>query len=260
MLRSLFVGDLHTKPDLLPLISSVAIRCHVDQIILLGDLCDDWQTSNTDQIRWLETFLDWYQRESIRFEIIPLLGNHDVPYWLSKTGPTFHSLRETVGFPGFKPGAHRRAHELLHMLPMRVAWSDGYVLATHAGLLHSWGEQFISGYEALSPIGIAGWLNQAVETVPLLADMYRQVGIMRGGDSLTPSPLWADKTELEKDGDDRLLQVVGHTPVTTVTCSRNVWFCDTFSTLSTGQSIGDKSLLLYEHTNHIVTPVSINAN
>lgn len=259
-MRILFVGDLHAKPDLLPLISSVAVRCHADRLILLGDLCDDWRISNNDQICWLETFIDWFHHESTRFDIIPLLGNHDVPYWLSKTGPTFHSLRETVGFPGFKPGAHRRAHELLHLLPMRVAWSDDHVLATHAGMLRSWGERFISGYEALSPIGIAGWLNQATETIPLLAVMYRQVGIMRGGEATTPSPLWADKTELEKDGDDRLLQVVGHTPVTTVTCSRNVWFCDTFSTMSTGQPVGDGSMLLYENISRTFTPVPINAN
>lgn len=259
MLSSLFVGDLHAKPDLLPLISSAAVRHHVDRIILLGDLCDDWQISNNDQIRWLETFINWFQRESTRFEIIPLLGNHDIPYWLSKNSPTFVKLKETVGFPGFKPGAHRRAHELLHQLPMRVAWSDNHVIATHAGILRSWGKQHIDGYEALSAVAIASQLNQAVETIPLLANMYRSVGVMRGGDSPTPSPLWADRTELEKDGDDCLIQIVGHTPVSTVTRIGSTWFCDTFSTTSTGRPIGDGSMLLYEEVNHIFTPIPVNA-
>lgn len=66
----------------------------------------------------------------------------------------------------------------------------------------------------------------------------------RGGDS-APSPLWADKSELIADYPAGLIQVVGHTPVTTVTNVDGLWFCDTMSTLPNGLPIGDSSMLLY---------------
>ena len=42
-----------------------------------------------------------------------------------------------------------------------------------------------------------------------------------------------------------LIQVVGHTPVPTVTNVDSLWFCDTMSTLPNGLPIGDGSMLLY---------------
>lgn len=81
-MRTLFVGDLHAKADLLPLISRVAQRENTDRMVLLGDVCDDWNVSNNGLIRFFETFTSWYRREAGEREVIPLLGNHDVPYFL----------------------------------------------------------------------------------------------------------------------------------------------------------------------------------
>ena len=51
-MRTLFVGDLHAKADLLPLISRVAQRENTDRMVLLGDVCDDWNVSNNGLIRF----------------------------------------------------------------------------------------------------------------------------------------------------------------------------------------------------------------
>lgn len=37
-MRTLFVGDLHAKADLLPLISRAAQRENTDRMVLLGDV------------------------------------------------------------------------------------------------------------------------------------------------------------------------------------------------------------------------------
>ena len=55
-MRTLFVGDLHAKADLLPLISRVAQRENTDRMVLLGDVCDDWNVSNNGLIRFFDTF------------------------------------------------------------------------------------------------------------------------------------------------------------------------------------------------------------
>lgn len=136
-MRTLFVGDLHAKADLLPLISRAAQRENTDRMVLLGDVCDDWNVSNNGLIRFFETFTSWYRREAGEREVIPLLGNHDVPYFLKQGSSSYARVRALA--PGFKPGAHRKVHELMQNIPFQLAWSDGNILATHAGLTRAWG-------------------------------------------------------------------------------------------------------------------------
>lgn len=138
-MRTLFVGDLHAKADLLPLISRVAQRENTDRMVLLGDVCDDWNVSNNGLIRFFETFTSWYRREAGEREVIPLLGNHDVPYFLKQGSSSYARVRALA--PGFKPGAHRKVHELMQNIPFQLAWSDGNILATHAGLTRAWGRR-----------------------------------------------------------------------------------------------------------------------
>lgn len=141
MTRTLFVGDLHAKADLLPLISRVAQRETAGRMVLLGDVCDDWNVSNNGLIRFFETFTSWYRREAGEREVIPLLGNHDVPYFLKQGSSSYARVRALA--PGFKPGAHRKVHELMQNTPFQLAWSDGNILATHAGcVLSSWSRPF----------------------------------------------------------------------------------------------------------------------
>lgn len=59
----------------------------------------------------------------------------------------------------------------------------------------------------------------------------------RDGGRSVPSPVWADRTELEADPWAGWTQVVGHTPVPTVTNAGGLWFCDTWTD-------GDGSMLL----------------
>ncbi len=92
-MRTLFVGDLHAKADLLPLISRVAQRENTDRMVLLGDVCDDWNVSNNGLIRFFETFTSWYRREAGEREVIPLLGNHDVPYFLKQGSSSYARVR-----------------------------------------------------------------------------------------------------------------------------------------------------------------------
>lgn len=78
MNRTLFAGDLHAKGDLLPFISNTADREHADRIV-------------------------------------PLLGNHDVPYFMQHGSASFARVRAQA--PGFKPGAQRRVHRFAVRVP-----------------------------------------------------------------------------------------------------------------------------------------------
>lgn len=244
MTRTLFIGDLHAKPDLLPLISHVADREHAHRIILLGDICDDWHASNRSMVEFVTRFSAWYRRQAEHRDVIPLLGNHDMPYWMRHDSTAYWNVRRVA--MGFKPGAYRHVHELMRLMPFRFAWTDGPVLATHAGLTRTWCmKRWGSGYASMNATAIADRLNRMLGHSSTMASPMLDVGPARGGDR-TPSFLWCDRTEFAMDGDTRLTQVVGHTPVRTVTHEHDAWFCDTFSTMSDDTPIGDRSLLIMD--------------
>lgn len=253
MTRTLFVGDLHAKADLLPLITRVARREHAERIVLLGDICDDWNVSNNGLVRFFDTFAAWYRRESLEREVVPLLGNHDVPYFLKQGSTSYARVRAMAS--GFKPGAHRRVHELMQDIPFHRAWTDGNILATHAGLTRAWGRRRLGVDYMNKPVGeIADRLNQMLLHPTSMVVPMLDIGPARGGAG-TPSPLWCDRGEFAEDGDMHLTQVVGHTPVPTVLLEHDAWFCDTFSTMSNGTPIGDGSLLMYSESGFYPVPL-----
>lgn len=239
MVRTLFVGDWHDKPDNLPLVSAAADRVSADRIVVLGDICDDWGVSNNMEVAAFECFMDWFAEQSAAREVIPLLGNHDVPYWIPSDTSSY-MLAKRIS-PGFKPGAQRKVHERMHQLPMRVAWSDGTVIATHAGVTSGWLERHFDDVPEVDEL--VDSLNGKLPGDGV-SSLYFAIGPARGGDCPYPSPLWADKRELIAAGERSYVQVVGHSPVSTVTRDGDFWFCDTFSTFSDGRPIGDGSMLL----------------
>ena len=241
MTRTLFVGDLHAKPWLLTPIARTADREHADRIILLGDVCDDWNLSDRGQESWATLFATWVGEQREHRETVVLLGNHDVPYWIRRDTAAWARIRRMA--PGFHPGAWRIVHESLHGIGMRVAWSDGTVLATHAGVLCAWEERH--GLDTEDPNGLALVLDSMLMDDDALTALYREIGPARGGDGI-PGPLWADLTEFAVDGDRRFTQIIGHTPVPTVTWSHGAWCCDTFSTRSDGLPLGDRGMLLMD--------------
>ena len=179
-MSTLFVGDLHAKSDLLPLIGMAAIRERADRIVLLGDICDDWNVSNNGLIRFFETFASWYRHQAAERETIPLLGNHDVPYCLKQGSAAYARARAVA--PGFKPGAHRRVHELMRGIPFRLAWTDGNILATHAGLTRAWGRRRLgAGYMGMPAGEIAERLNRMLQHPGSLVVPMLDIGPRRRG-------------------------------------------------------------------------------
>lgn len=120
--------------------------------------------------------------------------------------------------PGFKPGAQRRVHELMNDIPTRIAWTDGTIVATHAGLTRRWGvRRFGHAWTGMTADRIAARLNRLPEHPGSLAALYMD----------DDGPLWARPGHGDYDG--RLTQVSGHTPVPSVRNVEGVWLCDTFS-------------------------------
>lgn len=238
-MRILFVGDLHCKTGLiLPRIDLTLESEQVDRVTFLGDLANDWNTNATDETSAMCDLHAWVRaHRTDGLDVDVLLGNHDIAYWQLPRG--YRNPPAADWCPGFKRRSYKDVHTFLHALDPKFAilydTCDGPLLASHAGVTFGW----IASHPEIEDGDLDGYMRgHTTRTVG-------EIGPARGGNT-TPSPLWADMSELLADPYPGLLQVVGHTPVPTVTIDGGLMFCDTFSTMSDGTPIGDRTMLLYD--------------
>ena len=235
MTRILFVGDLHTKTFLLPLIDKAARKHKPDRIICLGDYMDDWNISSTENYESAQKIFKWAHRCG---NVALLFGNHDMGYYSGACDCSGNDY-------AILPQVQKLFTENFDLL--KVAESSDNWLFTHAGLTKNWARKYI---------GMPTTAGQAAKLLNNLLDSpkgmqeLQAVGRYRGGFDW-PSPLWADWAELNGDPCPDINQITGHTPQRT--CQQNtscngerLWCCDTFSTYGNGDHLGDGSMLLLD--------------
>lgn len=237
-MRVIAIGDIHLKAAAALEAAGRAIDAlDADAVVLLGDYCDDWGATLERELACIDEVARWtYDVRERGIEVHCLMGNHDAAYL---GGEQCSGMIEQ--------GATdiRRA---LARLPLEVAVAIDGALYTHAGLCLRWAAENIPSIERDAD-AIARALNDLARTDRGMR-WLSTVGWARGGWDF-PGPLWADLRELAADPVPGLVQVVGHTPVPSVTdpvCGRGalVIACDTLSLDRAGSPIGDGSLALVE--------------
>lgn len=240
-MKTLIVGDIHIKAlEILPRVDAfLDENTDVSRVVFTGDYCDDWHVSADAFKRDIEELVDWVEEKRADGKQIELVfGNHDFQYLLGSPGP------------GTKQSLYSFVRETLFPLGLRAALVvDGY-LVTHAGLTQDWSDRFLD--DPVDAVSAASQLNAMLDSGDSRTlGFFDMCGYGRGGFEV-PSPLWADKWELEDDAVMGIPQIVGHTPVGTSEKSERpgieeeLWFCDTFSTTPYGHRIGDGSVLVVE--------------
>ena len=272
-MSTLVIGDGHNKWwQLCSQIDGLIKKNGVTRVVLLGDLVNDWNSTARSELAEIRALHHWINDSAIRVDA--LVGNHDVYYLLDA-----HDHRpETEKIRECSPGHHYELRGEIKALfeslrrPLRMAATlrtgSNEWLLTHAGVTQTWYETHLADPSGLgfmdSSSSIASSTGNVVSSAANVAnalnemlsernwdDLY-SVGVERGGDAV-PGPLWADRKELIDDPLKNVPQIVGHTPVDTVSVwkardlDRSVWplmFCDTISTMRYGSNIGDRSALL----------------
>jgi hypothetical protein len=249
-----FIGDLHNKETTyLPHVESLLDEGFVDRVVLLGDYLNDWASSPENEIQEVQALHDFVLSHT-REEVVLLAGNHDLPYIMHPGDKGFKPI--CYHSPGFQWDAWDDVHQLyqdLPFVPIHHMLSGGHDwLVSHAGATTGW--VHMNGVPTepgpLSEALMDLW--SARSFIP-----FTEVGHGRGGNSLYPSPLWADRSELEYDALKSVNQVVGHTPVPTVstvtTRYHELVFCDTMSTYTDGRPIGDATIAVMDDATGMVT-------
>lgn len=216
MSKVLVIPDVHLKVEVIERGLELAKKYRADTIVMLGDYFDDWHSIDRDYDDMLI-----YIRNVLRNNpnIIPLFGNHELSY---------------MGYPcsGHNHNLNQKLYDYLYpnyRFLFGVA-IDG-IFYSHAGVCTQWLKEnnLITQNDLrlrLPHKAGATLLETIFDKIPNM-EVFSHVGPARGG-SRTPSPLWADLTELIADPAP-VKQVVGHTPVKQIEKIGKVWFTDCHS-------------------------------
>lgn len=216
----LVIGDLHLKtPQIETRVKNVITSMpSINKVVFLGDLNDDWNASPEDRVHGMESFLDlhhWLKSQDV--EVVTLIGNHDASYlpWVDSTSLTFRNAS-----PGHDYDSEHEISGMLSQVPdLKMAElihiAEVPTVLTHAGVTASWLIKNMPD-KANDPQAVVDGLNQMLVNGDW--NSLYVIGRARGGlHSSIPSPLWADIKELAYDPAEGFNQIVGHSPVSTVT-------------------------------------------
>ena len=236
-MKILIIPDVHLKPWIFDRASELMKNGTADRAVCLMDIPDDWnQQLNIDL--YIQTW-DTAIRFAADFpETLWCYGNHDICYQWDQRESGYSAtaawtvceklriLRETL--------PDERQIAFLHRIDN--------VLFCHGGL----SEYFVRLY------------------VP--AEFYNDIDeVINKINCMEPDKLWRDNSPIwyrpqyhpgKMYMSDRLLQVVGHTPVEEIMKTGNLISCDVFSTWQSGEPIGTQEFLLLDSETWEYTGIS----
>lgn len=226
-MKVLVIPDVHLKPWMFERASELMKEGKAEKTVCLMDIPDDWrQQFNLDL--YINTFDAAIAFAREHPDTLWCYGNHDICYiW---------NQRET----GYSKIAPWTVCEKLRVL--REALPDerqlaflhriDNVLFCHGGLADEFVRQYV-------PEELQDDIDGVIETINGfgLGEMWQDL-----------SPIWYRpqyyKGKMYKS--EELLQVVGHTPVESITKIGNLISCDVFSTCRDGKPIGTQEFLLLD--------------
>lgn len=233
-MKILVLPDAHLH---IPLIDRVdqLLDQHTDwYCVSLGDWFDDWGRPLEDYRAFIKRFHTFLTKHCMHTRLC--WGNHDYGYWVY---PGHHS--------GYSKDAEQDVRTFLRSLkhlPLsrdlfpEILIKEGDVLFSHAGITRDLFSRYHDNAHGLIDQSFVDWANYTLAPEDFWLD---------------GSPLWhRPSTDLSKNTfNPRYLQVVGHTPVSTIiyTLKDNVLYTDTWSTDSHRQPLGDQSLVVVDTDN-----------
>lgn len=218
-MRVLVIPDVHLKPWMFDRASELLSKGEADRAVCLMDIPDDWlQGFNIDL--YIETYDSAMSFHRKHPDTLWCCGNHDMSYiWhLQETGFSLFAL----------PTVNEKFGQLRAVIDdeskMAFIHRIDDVLFLHGGLT----DPFVRYYASDIEHDDAGAVIERINSLS---------GRQMWDDA---SPIWyrpqmnSEKMYMQ----DRLLQVVGHTPMEYIKREGNVISCDVFSTYRDGKAIG----------------------
>ena len=226
-MKILVIPDVHLKPWMFDRAARIMSEGAAEKAVCLMDIPDDWGKEYQLDL-YEETFDAAISFQKKYPDTLWCYGNHDLSYewWQYESG--FSSVAIPV--------VNKKLSELRNVLPdreqMKYIHRIDNVLFLHGGITHA----FVKYY--------AGDIDY--DDVDAVIERVNILGLREMWDDA--SPIWfRPQFYLEKMyKEQKLLQVVGHTPVQHIDRLGNVLSCDLFSTYRTGDPIGTEEFVLID--------------
>lgn len=224
-MKVLVIPDVHLKPWMFERAAEIMRFTTVEKAVCLMDIPDEWnQQLNLDL--YMKTFDAAIRFQKEHPDTLWCYGNHDLSYvW----------LQNESGFSSFAvPVVNEKLKKLRNALPdesqMTYIHRIDNVLFMHGGLTHA----FVKYYAR----------DVDYDDIDAVVEKINSLGCIEMWDDA--SPLWfRPQYYYEKMyKSDEILQIVGHTPVESISLEDNVLSCDVFSTYRTLDPIGTQEFLL----------------
>ena len=226
-MKILTIPDIHLKPNIFKKATRLMNANVADNVVCLMDIPDDWGCKYN---------IDLYEKtydEAIKFSqsfpnALWCWGNHDLSYRWNEMESGFSNIASPI--------VNKKILELLSGLKsddnIKYVHKIDNVLFSHGGLA----EEFVREY-----VG-----EEKYDDVELVLEKINSLGHRELWFDI--SPIWCRPQygTMRMYKADKLLQVVGHTPVEKISRKNNVISCDVFSTFRDGSPIGIEEFLIID--------------
>jgi predicted phosphodiesterase len=216
-MKTIVLGDTHGRSFW----KLITHQENPDRVIFIGDYFDSYDISGVEQIHNFKEIIE-YKNKGIN-EVILLIGNHDYHYMqgISEQYSGYqHNLATSIQFELEDNKQH-----------LQMAYQMGEFLFTHAGVSSEFMDS-VFGKGEWKTEEIVDLLNEQFKYKPqtfgfgLAVDATKALWLDPYGDNREQSPIWirprslmaANRETLRK----QVIQVVGHTGVTTMTGQENM--------------------------------------
>ena len=224
-MKVLVIPDIHLKPWIFERALELMNEGAADRAVCLMDIADDWN-QELNLYLYISTYDAAIQFAKRIPETLWCYGNHDVCYlWDQReTGFSRIALPTVCEKLRILRGTIPQEHQIAYV--QRI----DNVLFSHGGLTDSFVREQV-------PASCYNTIDKVIGTV-------NGLGLMEMWQNT--SPIWSrPQYSREKMYKPRkLMQVVGHTPVTQIERRGNLISCDVFSTFRDGSPIGTQEFLL----------------
>lgn len=237
-MKALFVGDVHNHKYIFEDVKRLDEKYNFDKIVFVGDYVDDWLTDNHQSLETLDVVINLKRSNPEKYFF--MLGNHELSYLGYKCSGHHYELEDVMTM---------KLKENIDCFDIykEIKLGDNIFVCSHAGFSNEFINKLLDGAD--------GW--KSVLSGDILDKLYllSLCSYTRGGTSPFSSCLWADKREHNYYNrfEQPILpyQIIGHTPVESVTFNDSFIFIDTHSTYRDGTPYGNKTYLVWDENKFI---------
>lgn len=226
-MKVLVIPDIHLKPWMFYDADSLLRKAIADRAVCLMDIPDDWNQQYNLQL-YSDTFNAAIDFAKTYPNTLWCYGNHDLSYIWGEYESGYSDMASYL--------VRNKLQELKDVLPdekhIQYIHRIDNVVFCHGGIM----DYFVEDIAGLRQCNDTDTVIERINALPpkLMWNDY--------------SPIWfrPQYSKAKMYQMNTLLQIVGHTPVRTITRSENLISCDVFSTYRDGRPTGTRQYLLLD--------------